>query len=687
LAALERVFQKWEAATKGRSQRDPAPSNRQRDPAPSNRQRDPAPSDQPGRFNEREYYESLPRRPMFVYGTLRTGQGNWRNFLQGRTSQETPAVARDRALYDNGLAYAHERPGHQVVGDLVEVSEADYAEVMRSVDGLEGYDPRRDNGHYVRRTCTVQTDDGREVEAWIYHGSESATRRFTDDDLVPDGDWLAGRSQALRRRAQAVQNRIAPPPRRSSPPPPPPARRAAPDDDEPAMYFAFGSNMDESRMQTRGVTYSDRQAATLPGYRLTFDKASGRTGGGYATVQPDPDDHVEGALYTTTKAGIRRLDGYEGYPTHYDRQTVTVQTADGNAVEAIAYVAQPSQITPGSRPTKDYLRHLLAGKDILSPEYAQKLEQTETAPDPPSRPSSRWWDEPDPPSRRSSRWWDEPDQSRPRAPAPTSKPVHYFAFGSNMDESKMRSRGVRYTDRQSATLPGYRLTFDKQSFAHEGVGYATAKPDPEETIEGALYTMDQAGVRQLDRYEGYPTHYDRQTVTVLTSDGKPVEAIAYLAQAPKIQPGLRPTKSYLGHLLAGKDVLSPEYARRLEQTETVPDPPPRSTNPAWEQAQQRQSRSAPASDPREARRQEIEWEREALAAMEQEREQREQREHQAAESRPLTREEHQAEMEREWTWEQLALRAMEEDDQQRESEITATWERLQRAATNERNEE
>jgi gamma-glutamylcyclotransferase (GGCT)/AIG2-like uncharacterized protein YtfP len=526
LAALERVFQRREQITKEQRdrqrdpapsdrqrdpapsdrQRDPAPSDRQRDPAPSDRQRDPAPSTKPGHFNEREYYESLPRRPMFVYGTLRTGQGNWRNFLQGRTSQETPAVARDRALYDNGLAYAHERPGHQVVGDLVEVSEADYAEVMQSVDGLEGYNPRRDNGHYVRRTCTVQTNDGREVEAWIYHGSESSTQRFTDDDLVPDGDWLAGRAKALRRRVQSVQEQLPPSP--------------------------YGKS---------------------------------------------------------------------------------------------------------------------------DPEHSRHLEQTETRPNSPYTIS--------------------------HSPAARSKPVHYFAFGSNMDEKRMKSRGVRYTDRQAATLPGYRLTFDKNAGHLQEAGYATVQPDPDDQVEGALYTTTNEGIRKLDAFEGYPIHYDRKTITVLTADGKPVQALAYLAQPSQIRSGLHPTKRYLGHLLAGRDILSPEYTRRLEQTETIPDPPPPPPPPPYipyrrsfsfrktgKQSNQ-QSASRSSIDPREARRQDIDWQRQAL------------------QNRTMTHEEQQEEMEQELEWEQLALEAMEADNQQRESTITETWEQLQRDIQTERTDD
>jgi gamma-glutamylcyclotransferase (GGCT)/AIG2-like uncharacterized protein YtfP len=66
-----------------------------------------------------------------------------------------------------------------------------YEQVLANLDALEGYDVASDTGLYLRRTCTVRLPDGDEVEAYIYLGGPRALRRFTDDDLVPDGDWVA----------------------------------------------------------------------------------------------------------------------------------------------------------------------------------------------------------------------------------------------------------------------------------------------------------------------------------------------------------------------------------------------------------------------------------------------------------------------------------------------------------------
>ena len=55
---------------------------------------------------------------------------------------------------------------------------------------------------------------------------------------------------------------------------------------------------------------------------------------------------------------------------------------------------------------------------------------------------------------------------------------------------------------------------------------------------------------------------------VVRSDGgATVEAVTYVAVLTA--EGLRPTRAYLGHLLAGKDLLPPDYLQQLSGTPTL----------------------------------------------------------------------------------------------------------------------
>src|SRR5207245_646371 len=146
-------------------------------------------------------------------------------------------------------------------------------------------------------------------------------------------------------------------------------------------------------------------------------------------------------------------------------------------------------------------------------------------------------------------------------------PVLYFAYGSNMDVEQMRTRGAEFTARRRAILRDYVLKFNKISTAkkaRKGEGKANVAPDAHGIVEGALYTISEEGLKQLDEKE---VGYYRTKVHMELSDETLEESWIYVAQAEKVRGGLKPTKKYLDHCLAGRDLLSDEYYRTLEETE------------------------------------------------------------------------------------------------------------------------
>lgn len=121
------------------------------------------------------------------------------------------------------------------------------------------------------------------------------------------------------------------------------------------LYFAYGSNMDLYQMNYRCPSSEVIGKATLNDYKLAF------RGHGFATVLPSPGDAVQGVLWRIASEDERRLDFYEGYPRHYEKETVTVYAADGTSQEVMVYImAAPlkDRITPPSPP---YLEGILRG--------------------------------------------------------------------------------------------------------------------------------------------------------------------------------------------------------------------------------------------------------------------------------------------------------------------------------------
>jgi cation transport regulator ChaC len=152
--------------------------------------------------------------------------------------------------------------------------------------------------------------------------------------------------------------------------------------------------------------------------------------------------------------------------------------------------------------------------------------------------------------------------------------IWYFAYGSNMDvkrlvDARLKPKGVAMGARIGGRLDGWRLTFDKAARTPAGAGVGNIVPAPGEVAHGTLNEMPAAGLTVLDHYEGVVGgHYERRNLPVVRSDtGATVEAVTYVAL--KTGAGLKPTREYLGHLLAGRDLLPTDYFERLRATPTL----------------------------------------------------------------------------------------------------------------------
>lgn len=139
-------------------------------------------------------YHSFEQLPVFVYGTLRIGQDNWRRYLQGKISAQRPAIAPDHKMYATNYAYVTDAPAQQIVGELVVIRPECYGRVMQDLDRLEDYDPLDpEHGLYVRverEVLLVDAEPHQRQRAWIYHLNPRRQDSFCDADLVASGDWL-----------------------------------------------------------------------------------------------------------------------------------------------------------------------------------------------------------------------------------------------------------------------------------------------------------------------------------------------------------------------------------------------------------------------------------------------------------------------------------------------------------------
>jgi len=153
-------------------------------------------------------------------------------------------------------------------------------------------------------------------------------------------------------------------------------------------YFAYGSNLHPMRLVQRTPSCRLLGAATLPGYRLAFNKRGADASGKCNIVRPTQGDHaVHGALYLIEASDRPALDRAEG---GYRVQRCLVH-AGSQAHEAFTYVARDESIDEGLVPYHWYHALVMAGARYqrLPSAYLGMLEA--------------WWRVPDPDPARARR--------------------------------------------------------------------------------------------------------------------------------------------------------------------------------------------------------------------------------------------------------------------------------------------
>lgn len=86
---------------------------------------------------------------------------------------------------------------------------------------------------------------------------------------------------------------------------------------------------------------------------------------------------------------------------------------------------------------------------------------------------------------------------------PQDSEVYCIAYGSNLDEARMKKRCPKAEPFGTTMIYGYRLLF-KQSMTG---AYATIEQDANCCVPALIYKMTIEDELKLDRFEGYPKYY------------------------------------------------------------------------------------------------------------------------------------------------------------------------------------
>ena len=128
----------------------------------------------------------IPQLPLFVYGTLLSGERNFNHYLAGRVAAIEAASLDGRLfLYPPG-GYPFILAGKgRVQGELIHIRPDAWSRVIRDLDRLEDYQPEDEAaGWYLRRRATAERADGTAVACWTYYWNRPATGQ-----PIRSGEW------------------------------------------------------------------------------------------------------------------------------------------------------------------------------------------------------------------------------------------------------------------------------------------------------------------------------------------------------------------------------------------------------------------------------------------------------------------------------------------------------------------
>lgn len=133
---------------------------------------------------------------VFVYGTLKRGEGNHRLLREARFVGDA-ATKKGFSMTTGGCPFVHMLGDDSVRGEVYEVN----ADQLARLDQLEGYNSSRADNFYDRVSIQVDLLSGEEIEAFIYVAKRYRAAKYDHRDEAGRIDWSSARAQEAMRKA------------------------------------------------------------------------------------------------------------------------------------------------------------------------------------------------------------------------------------------------------------------------------------------------------------------------------------------------------------------------------------------------------------------------------------------------------------------------------------------------------
>ena len=128
-------------------------------------------------------------------------------------------------------------------------------------------------------------------------------------------------------------------------------------------YFAYGMNTNLTQMAARCPGAVCLGPAWIDNYALVFRH--------FADIEPEVDSYCDGVLWEITDDNLVALDALEGYPYHYTRFSVLVNTDCGSDIALVYQMVDQSFEQP---PSNHYFNTVYEGYEQNNVDTHQLIE-------------------------------------------------------------------------------------------------------------------------------------------------------------------------------------------------------------------------------------------------------------------------------------------------------------------------
>jgi gamma-glutamylcyclotransferase (GGCT)/AIG2-like uncharacterized protein YtfP len=128
-------------------------------------------------------------------------------------------------------------------------------------------------------------------------------------------------------------------------------------------YFAYGMNTNLTQMAARCPGAVCLGPAWIDNYALVFRH--------FADIEPEADSYCDGVLWEITDDNLVALDALEGYPYHYTRFSVVVNTDRGTNTALVYQMVDQSFEQP---PSNHYFNTVYEGYEQNNVDTHQLIE-------------------------------------------------------------------------------------------------------------------------------------------------------------------------------------------------------------------------------------------------------------------------------------------------------------------------